>query len=84
MESIESFYRKHRGWSASTMHNALSDTEKVEDSVAVEYTRNGNERNFNLNAMQVSVCASHKLVGMLRLQASGLFWYWARRGHTHL
>ena len=48
------------------MHNTLSDTEKVEDSVAVEYTRNGNERNFNLNAMQVSVCASHKLVGMLR------------------
>ena len=44
MESIENFYRERRGLSASTMHNAVSDTEKVEDGVAVEYTHNGNER----------------------------------------
>ena len=48
------------------MHHVVPDTEKIEDGVAVEYTYNGNERNFNLNPMQVSDCASHKLVGMLR------------------
>ena len=49
------FDREHRGLSASTTHNVLSDTENIEDGVAVEYTHNGNERNFNLNAMQVSI-----------------------------
>ena len=31
-------------WGFGTMHNVVSDTEKIEDSVAVEYTQIENER----------------------------------------